>query len=358
MTLSAASGARRSAAICRRAGASPQPLEVPRSPPSTRSSRARRTARSRPPWRSCASSTRCCATRHIGKHVVPIVPDESRTFGMEGMFRQFGIFSPGGPALPAEDANQLMFYKEDRNGQMLQEGINEAGAMCSWIAAATAYSHVERADDPVLHLLLHVRLPAGRRSRLGGRRHAGARLPDRRHGRADHAQRRRPAARGRPQPLFSATIPNCVSYDPTFSYEVAVIVQDGLRRMYRRAGGCLLLHHRDERELRASGGCRRALKTASSRACTCSGKAQGTKKGPRVQLLGSGTILREVIAAADLLAEDFGVAADMWSCPSFTELRREAMDGRALEHASSDSEPRKSHVETCLRAATARRRRD
>ena len=118
--------------------------------------------------------------KKIGKRVVPIVPDESRTFGMEGMFRQFGIFSQVGQLYQPEDANQLMFYKEDKNGQMLQEGINEPGAMSSWIAAATSLQHQRRADDPVLHLLLDVRLPADRRPGLGGRRHARPRLPDRR----------------------------------------------------------------------------------------------------------------------------------------------------------------------------------
>ena len=113
--------------------------------------------------------------KQIGKRVVPIVPDESRTFGMEGLFRQFGIFSQVGQLYRPEDANQLMYYKEDKSGQMLQEGINEAGAMSSWIAAATSYSSQRHPDDPVLHLLLDVRVPAHRRPGLGGRRHAGPR---------------------------------------------------------------------------------------------------------------------------------------------------------------------------------------
>ena len=122
--------------------------------------------------------------KQLGKHVVPIVPDESRTFGMEGMFRQLGIFSQVGQLYTPEDREQLMFYREDKHGQMLQEGINEAGAMSSWIAAGTSYSNHGVADDPVLHLLLDVRLPAGRRSRLGRGRQPHARLPARRHRRA------------------------------------------------------------------------------------------------------------------------------------------------------------------------------
>ena len=136
----------------------------------------------------------------IGPRIVPIVPDESRTFGMEGLFRQIGIFSQVGQLYRPQDADQLMYYREDPKGQILQEGINEPGAMASFIAAGDELLDLELPDDPVLHLLFDVRLPARRRSRLGGRRHARARLPDRRHLRPHHAQRRGAAARGRPQP--------------------------------------------------------------------------------------------------------------------------------------------------------------
>jgi hypothetical protein len=136
--------------------------------------------------------------KKLGKHVVPIVADESRTFGMEGMFRSLGIWSSVGQNYTPQDAGQLMFYKESKDGQILQEGITESGAMASWIAAATVLQHARRADDPVLHLLLDVRLPALRRPRLGGRRPARARLPARRHLGPHDAERRGPAARGRP----------------------------------------------------------------------------------------------------------------------------------------------------------------
>ena len=170
---------------------------------STRCCKAPATARSPPPWRSCACSPTLLRDKSIGKHIVPIVPDEARTFGMEGMFRQLGIYSPVGQLYTPEDADQLMYYKEDKDGQILQEGINEAGAMASWIAAATSYATHDVHDDPVLHLLLDVRLPAHRRPRLGGGRHARARLPARRHRRPHHAQRRGPAAPGRPQHICS-----------------------------------------------------------------------------------------------------------------------------------------------------------
>ena len=136
----------------------------------------------------------------IGAHVVPIVPDEARTFGMEGLFRQIGIYSSMGQLYTPQDSDQLLYYREDKKGQILEEGINEGGALCSWIAAGTAYCQPRRGHGAVLHLLLDVRLPARRRLHLGGRRHAVARLPDRRHGRAHHARRRGTAAPGRAQP--------------------------------------------------------------------------------------------------------------------------------------------------------------
>ncbi len=189
----------------------------------------------------------------IGKHVVPIVPDESRTFGMEGLFRQFGIFSQVGQLYQPEDAKQLMYYKESRSGQMLQEGINEAGAMSSWIAAATSLHGVGRPDDPVLHLLLDVRVPADRRPGLGGRRLAGPRVPARRHRRADHAQRRGPATRGRPQPPHVGHHPQLRLLRPHLRPRGRGDRAGRAAPHVRRAGGRLLLPHRHERELPAPG---------------------------------------------------------------------------------------------------------
>ena len=191
--------------------------------------------------------------KQIGRHVVPIVPDESRTFGMEGLFRQFGIFSQVGQLYQPEDAKQLMFYKEDRTGQMLQEGINEAGAMSSWIAAATSLLGVRHADDPVLHLLLDVRVPAHRRPGLGGGRLAGPRLPARRHRRADHAQRRGPAARGRPLAPDVGHHPQLRLLRPDLRPRGRGDRAGRAAPDVRRAGGRLLLPHADERELPAPG---------------------------------------------------------------------------------------------------------
>ena len=189
--------------------------------------------------------------KQIGKRVVPIVPDESRTFGMEGLFRQFGIWSQVGQLYRPEDANQLMYYKEDKSGQMLQEGINEAGAMSSWIAAATVLLGVRHPDDPVLRLLLDVRFPAHRRPRLGRRRLPGAWLPARRHGGADHAERRGPAARGRPQPPDLGDHPELRVLRPHLRPRGGGDHPGRAPPDVRRAGRRLLLPHDHERELRA-----------------------------------------------------------------------------------------------------------
>jgi pyruvate dehydrogenase E1 component len=283
----------------------------------------------------------------IGKQVVPIVPDESRTFGMEGMFRQFGIFSQVGQLYRPEDANQLMFYKEDRSGQMLQEGINEAGAMSSWIAAATAYS---TSNTPMIPFYVYYSMFGFQR--VGDLAWAAGDLRARGFLIGGTAGRTTLNGEGLQHEdghshLFSATIPNCVSYDPTFSYEVAVIVQDGLRRMYAEQEDVFyyltVMNENYEHPAMPEGAQGGILK-----GMYLFREGQGTKKAPRVQLLSSGTILREVIAAADLLAQDFNVAADVWSCPSFTELARDAMTVERWNLLHPTQEPRKSHVETCL----------
>ena len=193
----------------------------------------------------------------IGKHIVPIVPDESRTFGMEGMFRQLGIYSSVGQLYKPQDADQLMYYREDKAGQVLQEGINEAGAMCVVDRRGDVVQHEQRADDPVLHLLLDVRPAARRRPRVGSPATCAARgfLLGGTAGRTTLNGEGLQHEDGHSHVLAS-TIPNCISYDPTFAYEVVVIVRDGMRRMYAGAGGRLLLHHADERELPAPGDAR------------------------------------------------------------------------------------------------------
>jgi pyruvate dehydrogenase E1 component len=286
--------------------------------------------------------------KKIGKHVVPIVPDESRTFGMEGMFRQFGIFSQMGQLYQPEDANQLMFYKEDRNGQMLQEGINEAGAMSSWIAAATSYS---TSNTPMIPFYIYYSMFG--LQRVGDFAWAAGDMRARGFLLGGTAGRTTLNGEGLQHEdghshLIAATIPNCVSYDPTFAYEVAVIITDGLRRMYEEQDDVFfyitLMNENYEQPGMPEGAEAGILKGMY----LFREGAIRDKKAPRVQLLGSGTILREVIAAADLLAADFGVSADIWSAPSFTELRREGLQVERWNLLHPTEAPRKSYVETCL----------
>ena len=284
--------------------------------------------------------------KQIGKRVVPIVPDESRTFGMEGMFRQFGIFSQLGQLYRPEDANQLMFYKEDKSGQLLQEGINEPGAMSSWIAAATSYSN---SNVPMIPFYVYYSMfgfqRVGDLAWAAGDMRARGFLIGGTAGRTTLNGEGLQHEDGHSH-ILSGTIPNCVSYDPTFAYEVAVIVQDGLRRMYAANEDVFyyvtVMNENYEHPALpkdAEAGIVKGMYLL---------RPASEAKGARVQLLGSGTILREVIAAADLLAADYGVAADIWACPSFTELRREALGVERWNLLHPEEAPRKTYIENCL----------
>jgi pyruvate dehydrogenase E1 component len=289
--------------------------------------------------------------KEIGARMVPIVPDESRTFGMEGMFRQFGIFSQIGQLYRPQDADQLMFYKEDKKGQILQEGINEPGAMASWIAAATSYSVN---NTPMIPFYIYYSMFGFQRVgdlawAAGDSRSRGFLL-------GGTAGRTTLNGEGLQHEdghshIQSSIIPNCISYDPTFSYEVAVIVQDGLRRMIGDQEDVFyyitLMNENYEHPAMPDGVEEGIIKGMY---LFRPAEANGTvrKNTPRVQLLGSGTIFREVLAAADLLANDFGVAADVWSVPSFTELRREGLDVERWNRLHPTEEPKRSYVETLL----------
>jgi pyruvate dehydrogenase E1 component len=286
--------------------------------------------------------------KKIGNRVVPIVPDESRTFGMEGMFRQHGIFSQVGQLYQPEDANQLMFYKEDKSGQMLQEGINEPGAMSSWIAAATSYSNN---DTPMIPFYIYYSMfgfqRVGDLAWAAGDSRARGFLIGGTAGRTTLNGEGLQHEDGHSH-VFSSVIPNCVSYDPTFAYEVAVIVQDGLRRMYAEQEDIYyyltVMNENYQHPPMPEGAADGIL-----RGMYLFREGPKSNKGTaRVQLLGSGTILREVIAAADLLQADFGVAADVWSAPSFTELRREGLAVERWNMLHPTETPRRSYVETCL----------
>ncbi len=282
--------------------------------------------------------------KDLKERVVPIVADEARTFGMEGMFRQLGIYASKGQLYDPMDADQLMFYKESKQGQILQEGITEAGAMSSWIAAATSYS---ANGEPMIPFYIYYSMFGFQR--IGDLAWAAGDLRARGFLLGGTSGRTTLNGEGLQHEdghshILSGTIPNCVSYDPTFNYEVAVIVQDGLRRMYADCEDVYyyitLMNENYEHPPMPEGaeeGIRKGL--------------YPLQKGPagdrRVQLLGSGSILREVMAAAELLKDGYGVSADVWSATSFTELRR---DGESVERHNrlNPGAGQKSWVETCL----------
>ena len=283
----------------------------------------------------------------IGKHIVPIVPDESRTFGMEGLFRQLGIWNQLGQLYTPQDADQLMFYKESKDGQILQEGINEPGAMCDWIAAATSYS-----THGVPMIPFYIFYSMFGFQRVGDLAWAAGDMRSRGFLLGGTAGRTTLNGEGLQHEdghshLYAATIPNCISYDPTFGYEVAVIIQDGMRRMYAEQQDVYyyltLMNENYTHPAIPDGAAPNIIKGMYLL------KAGEKKpKSLRVQLLGSGVILREAIAAAELLAKDWNVESDLWSCPSFTELAREGNAVSRWNMMNSTAKPRISHVESCL----------
>jgi len=290
--------------------------------------------------------------KKIGKRIVPIVPDESRTFGMEGMFRQLGIWSSVGQLYTPQDADQLMFYKEDKNGQILQEGINEAGAMSSWIAAATSYStHGVSMVPFYIYYSMFGFQRIGDLAWAAGDQRARGFLLGGTAGRTTLNGEGLQHEDGHSH-LLSSTIPNCISYDPTFAYEVAVIIQDGLRRMYAEQEDVfyyITVMNENYRHPEMPKGVENGIVKGMYRLSESKlSSAKGSKKAPRAQLLGSGTILNEVIAAQAMLEKDFGVAADIWSCPSFTELRRDGLKVARWNMLHPQEKPREAHVSECL----------
>ncbi|HEX4385634.1 MAG TPA: pyruvate dehydrogenase (acetyl-transferring), homodimeric type [Myxococcales bacterium] len=281
--------------------------------------------------------------KNIGKHVVPIVADEARTFGMEGMFRQYGIYSHIGQLYKPEDSDQLMFYKEIKTGQILQEGINEAGAMCSWIAAATSYSSTGVQMIPVfLYYSMFGFQRIGDLAWAAGDMRARGFLIGATAGRTTLNGEGLQHQDGHSH-LTAASIPNCVAYDAAFQYELAVIVQDGLRRMVQEQEDVYYYLT--------------VMNENYAHPDMPAGAEAGILKGmypfknadkARVQLLGSGTILREVIAAGELLQNDFGIGADIWSVTSFSELRREGLAVNRWNALHPEQAQKKSYVEQCF----------
>jgi pyruvate dehydrogenase E1 component len=287
--------------------------------------------------------------KNIGNLVVPIVPDEARTFGMEGMFRQVGIYSPQGQRYQPQDAAQLTYYREDERGQILQEGITEAGAFCSWIAAATAYSTHGISLIPFFSYYSMFGF-----QRFGDLAWAAGDMCCRGFLMGGTAGRTTLAGEGLQHQdghshVIASTIPNCISYDPAFAYELAVIVHDGLRRMYQEQEDVFyyitMMNENYSHPPLPAGSEQGILKGMY---LLSEGREAPGSKSQRVRLLGSGTIRREVIAAAELLQRDFGVSADVWSVTSFTELRREGLDCQRWNLLHPGAEPRRSYVEQCL----------
>lgn len=261
----------------------------------------------------------------IGKHIVPIVPDESRTFGMEGMFRQLGIYSPVGQLYEPVDHEQVMYYREEKDGQILQEGLNEAGAFCSWMSAATSYSSN---DVPMVPFYIYYSMFGFQRigdlAWAAGDMQARGFLLGGTSGRTTLAGEGLQHQDGHAH-ILANTIPNCVTYDPTYGYELAVIIQDGLRRMYGEQEN-VFYYISVMNENYVQPAMPEGIEQQIIKGMYCLQEGEDYA-GLKVQLLGSGTILREVIKAAEILAE-YKVSANIWSVTSFNELAR---DGSACE---------------------------
>jgi pyruvate dehydrogenase E1 component len=289
--------------------------------------------------------------KSVGPRVVPIIADEARTFGMEGLFRQIGIYSPVGQLYKPVDHDQLMYYREDEAGQVLQEGITEAGAMSSWIAAATSYSTNNRIMLPffIFYSMFGMQRIGDLAWAAGDMRARGFLLG---------ATAGRTTLNGEGlqhedghSHLLAGAIPNCISYDPTFAYEVCVILREGMRRMVEEQED-VYYYVTLMNENYAHPGMPEGAETGIIRGMYLLRDGAATAAGgePRVtaQLMGSGTILREVIAAAELLERDFGVACDVWSCPSFTELRRDGVRVERHNRLNPAAPPQTAWVTDCL----------
>jgi pyruvate dehydrogenase E1 component len=263
--------------------------------------------------------------KKIGKNVVPIVPDEARTFGMEGMFRQLGIYSSVGQLYEPQDKAQVMFYKEDKNGQILEEGINEAGAMSSWIAAATAYS-----SHGVNMVPFYIYYSMFGFQRIGDLAWAAGDMQARGFLIGATAGRTTLAGEGLQHQdghglIMASTIPNCVAYDPCFAYELAVIIHDGMRRMVQDQEN-VYYYITSMNENYTMPAMPKGAEDGIKKGMYAFSKDKAKKGEHKIQLFGSGTILREVIEAVELLKKDWKVSADVWSITSYNELAREAVD--------------------------------
>ncbi len=290
--------------------------------------------------------TQLCKDKNIGQLVVPIVPDEARTFGMEGLFRQLGIYAPEGQKYTPVDAEQIMFYKESSDGQILQEGLNEAGAFCSWLSLATSYSTCNKITLP-----FYIFYSMFGFQRIGDL--AWAAGDSRARGFLIGATSGRTTLNGEGlqhedghSHIMAGLIPNCISYDPTFAFELAVIIQDGIRRMVEQQQDVFyyitVMNENYVQPAMPEGATEGILRGLYKF------KAATKESKLHVQLLGSGTILREVLAAADLLAQDFAVSADVWSATSFNLLAQDGLEVDRWNLLHPEATPKVAYITQCL----------
>ena len=286
--------------------------------------------------------------KELGKYIVPIVPDEARTFGMEGMFRQLGIYSSVGQLYEPQDSDQVMFYKEQQDGQILEEGINEAGSFSSWVAAATSYTvnGIQMIPFYIFYSMFGFQRIGDLAWAAGDSRARGF-LLGATAGRTTLNGEGLQHEDGHSQ-LMAAMIPNCVSYDPTFAYELAVIMQDGLKRMIENQEDVFYYitvmnenYSHPEMPKGVEGDIIKGMYPFST----------SKVKGEKVQLMGSGVILREVIEAQKILENDYGVSADVWSVTSFNELRKDALEADRWNRMNPDKPQKESHITKHLKKA-------
>ena len=290
--------------------------------------------------------------KSVGKHIVPILADEARTFGMEGLFRQIGIYNPHGQNYTPQDREQVAYYREAIDGQVLQEGINEQGATASWIAAATSYS---TNDVPMIPFFVYYSMfgfqRVGDLMWLAGDQRARGFMIGGTSGRTTLNGEGLQHEDGHSH-IQSLTIPNCISYDPAFAYEVAVIMQDGVRRMYGETQEDVYYYittlNETYEQPAMPKGAEEGIRKGIYKFETVTGQGKG-----KVQLMGSGAIFRHVREAAKLLADEYGVTSDVYSVPSFTEVAREGADADRWNLLHPQAEQRVPYIAQVMNDAPA-----
>ena len=286
--------------------------------------------------------------KNVAPRLVPIIPDEARTFGMEGFFQKIGIYAHEGQKYEPEDSAQLSSYKEEKSGQVLEEGINEAGAMSSWIAAGTSYTNH---DIEMIPIYLFYSMFGFQR--IGDFAWAGADSQSRGFLIGATAGRTTLAGEGLQHQdghshLMASTIPNCRSYDPTFHYELAVIFREGLKRMHEKKENIFyyittMNENYPHPDMPKDKSCEDGILKGMYKI-----KEFNKYKKTKIQFLGSGTILREMIAGAEILQNEYQIDSEIWSVTSFNELRKDGLEVERYNLLNPDKEPKKSYVEKCL----------